>query len=445
MAVALPQRRARSGAAWPVLGALAGGLVVVALVVARPDLEATTTRAVLAGIALMAVLALAIVRFDAAVLLGMVLFAVVKFEPAPSDGIFALVIAVAAVTGRLHLRRVPTSILVAVGVLLALNVASVPASVDLTRALKYAGITFYLCFFGLWLTGYVDSPTRARTLVRAYVWVAVLSAVAGVLALNFDLPFSSSMTRYGGTRASALFKDPNVFGPFLVPAALFVLEDMVRPRMLGLPRWVKALMFVALLAGVLFSFSRAAWLNTVVALAVFVVVLALRPGGLGDALRVVAVLVVAAAVAAGLLTAVGSDSFFQERASLQSYDTNRFNAQREGIEYGLANPLGIGPGQFEELQVTVSHSTHIRTFSEQGPGGLLSWLTIVLATTVFALLNVWRGRDTHGIGSAALLAAWLGMLANSFFIDSLHWRHLWFVVALIWAGTRVRSATRPAT
>ena len=48
--------------------------------------------------------------------------------------------------------------------------------------------------------------------------------------------------------------------------------------------------------------------------------------------------------------------------------------------------------------------------------------------------NAIAGRDTYGIGSAALLGAWCGLLVNSFVIDTLHWRHLWVVAALIWAG-----------
>jgi hypothetical protein len=71
----------------------------------------------------------------------------------------------------------------------------------------------------------------------------------------------------------------------------------------------------------------------------------------------------------------------------------------------------------------------------------------VLATLIFGLLNVARGRDTYGISSAALLAAWCGLVANSFFVDTMHWRHLWLVAALIWAGVmRERtSASRPSS
>ena len=73
--------------------------------------------------------------------------------------------------------------------------------------------------------------------------------------------------------------------------------------------------------------------------------------------------------------------------------------------------------------------------------GLLVLLTLLLLTLVFASRNAILGRDTYGIGSAALLAAWCGLLANSVFIDTLHWRHLWFLAALIWAGA-ARSVTQ---
>ncbi len=65
-------------------------------------------------------------------------------------------------------------------------------------------------------------------------------------------------------------------------------------------------------------------------------------------------------------------------------------------------------------------------------------LALVLTTLVLALRNAVLGRDSYGIGSAALLGAWVGILVESFVIDSNHWRHLWLVAALIWVGTSVR-------
>jgi len=74
---------------------------------------------------------------------------------------------------------------------------------------------------------------------------------------------------------------------------------------------------------------------------------------------------------------------------------------------------------------------------------LLVVLTLLLLTLAFAGRNAILGRDTYGIGSAALLAAWCGLLANSVFIDTLHWRHFWFLAALIWAGAARPVAGSP--
>jgi hypothetical protein len=61
-------------------------------------------------------------------------------------------------------------------------------------------------------------------------------------------------------------------------------------------------------------------------------------------------------------------------------------------------------------------------------------LALLLVTLGLAARNAVAGRDTHGIGSGALLGAWCGILAVSAFVDTLHFRILWVVAALVWAG-----------
>ncbi len=75
--------------------------------------------------------------------------------------------------------------------------------------------------------------------------------------------------------------------------------------------------------------------------------------------------------------------------------------------------------------------------AEQGPLGLAAWLTLCLTTLGLAIANALAGRRSGGIGSAALLGAWCGLLFNSVVVDTLHWRHLWVVAGLIWAGALV--------
>ena len=133
-----------------------------------------------------------------------------------------------------------------------------------------------------------------------------------------------------------------------------------------------------------------------------------------------------------------------ERARPQSYDTERFGGQRAALAPAEEYPLGAGPGQFESIAGISAHSTYARSLGEQGFPGSSCCVALLGATLAIGGRATWRaGRDTHGIGSAALLAAWCGLLANSAFVDTLHWRHLWVVAALIWAAAMPRRAARP--
>jgi O-antigen ligase len=145
-----------------------------------------------------------------------------------------------------------------------------------------------------------------------------------------------------------------------------------------------------------------------------------------------------------ILSASGSIGFLENRAHVQSYDSSRFSAQSLGWQLGWTHPVGVGPGQFPFHSPVASHSTYVRVFAEQGFLGLLLWVALVLMTLTMALRNVVIGMDTFGIGSAALLGAWCGLVFNSVFVDTLHWRHLWVVAALIWTGAARSARARAA-
>jgi hypothetical protein len=389
------------------------------------------------GVGLLGTLALAVARYDAAVALGVLLLAAVRIEPAPSDLIFGVLIAVAVATWRFDLQRIPLSVGLLVSAFLALNLLASIEVIDPARAVSFFAITLYLAVFGMWLAAYVNCVERARLVLVAYLAAAVSSA--GVACLALLAPFPGSETFVSGPRAQALFKDPNVFGPFLVPAALVLMDELVAPRLLRLRFLTKLALFSLVTTGVLFSFSRAAWLNLIVGVLVLLAVHALRRGG---GRQTVALLVSTLAAGAGLVAVVAatsSVSFLEHRARLQVYDTHRFGTQLSGLEFATEYPLGVGPGQFERVSELSAHSTYVRAIAEEGALGLLIVAGLMFLTLGFAARNAAGGFDTYGISSAALLAAWCGLLANSVFVDTLHWRHLWLVAALIWAAAALRS------
>ena len=198
--------------------------------------------------------------------------------------------------------------------------------------------------------------------------------------------------------------------------------------------------FTILVLGVTTSYSRAAWLNLGVGVLVMLAVLPLRRGGVARAGTLLLTLVACIGVAGVTVIATGSSSFLEERAHYQTYDNDRFGAQRSGVELAEQHPIGVGPGQFELLSPVSAHSTYVRALAEEGWIGLILLGGLLLATLVAAVRNMLLGRSTAGLSSTALLAAWCGLLANSFFVDTLHWRHLWILAGLIWAGSMLPPA-----
>jgi O-antigen ligase len=419
------------GAAGVALGALLGS-------VAPPP----PLLIVASGLGTLALLTLALTRYEATVLLGVALIAVVKVDPAPADAILAMAMLVALVTGRFDLARVATSMTLLVGALLALSAISTAEAVDHTRAYEFLAITVYLGLFALWFSAYVNSTRRARAVLLAYLAAAVVVGALGTLALIAPIPGQATLLYHGCCRAEGFFKDPNVFGPFLAPAVVLLLEEVLAPRLLPDRRTLKLAGLAVLVVGVLVSYSRAAWLNLAVAVVVLLVAHVMRRGGARVALNLLAVVALLGVVGGAFLVASGSEGFLRERAALQTYDTQRFDTQRAGISLAERHPLGIGPGQFDIREPISSHNTYVRVLAEQGVLGFAALAGLLLGTLALAAGNVAAGRSTYGIGSGALLGAWCGLLANSLFIDTLHWRHLWFVAALIWAGAMLGYRSR---
>jgi len=392
------------------------------------------------GIGALCVLALALARYRWAVGLGVFLLFFVKKEPAPSDAVFLVAIAVAAATGKINVQRVPRLALGVVGVYLMLNIISFAEVADTSRAVRFAFTTFYLAVFGIWLASWIDRESRARLVARAYVAAAVLSGLLAAAAYLGHVG-AATLLEYGGTRAVGLYKDPNVFGAFLVPAALIVLDELLGPKLLRGRQTTKIAMFLVLALGVVLSFSRAAWINLTLGIATMIFVFALRRGGARRALRLLTSVAVAVALVGVALAATGSLTFLQTRAHYQSYDNQRFGAQAEGLRIVAQHPFGVGPGQFELYAPLSAHSTYVRSLAEIGVLGFITVLTLMLGTLILGARNAALGRETYGIGSAPLLGAWAGLVLSGFVIDTLHWRHLWLVAALIWAGTMRRRQT----
>jgi O-antigen ligase len=388
-------------------------------------------------VATICLLLLTVARYESVVALGFLLFGVVLVQPALADLIFGIVILVAILTGRARstLRRSPPLVVYALGLLIVLNVLAAAWAHSVGKAVFFLSITTYLALFGVWLAGYVDSKTRARRLVESVTIGATVIAILAIVALFVPFPGSAEFLYFH--RAKGLFDDPNVFGPFMIVPFAFILAELVHPTLLA---WRRRWLLVVLLvcgAGVLFSYSRATWLNTGLVVTTMIAAYALRRGGLRQATKTLGLGVAAVGALVAVLFLTGSTSFFATRAQLQYYDTSRFQGQDASFRLAREHLFGIGPGQYLDVVGIAAHSTFLRALGEEGVLGLALIVLLLLTTLILACGNVVRGRSTFGISPVPLLGLWVGLIANSFFVDTLHWRHLWLVAGLIWAGACV--------
>ncbi len=371
------------------------------------------------------------------------LLAVVRIQPAPVDVVFALLI-VATVSKARPFARVPPLIGLGLALFGILSIASIINAPDSGHAFVFEFQTLYLIILGLWLSGMFVNAALMRRATKAYIIAAVASAVVSIVALKIPFP-GRSIFLYDLQRPKALFKDPNVYGPFLVPAAAIMFEEVIRPRLLGWKTTRSLLVLMILCSGVVFSFSRAAGLNLGIALITVILIYAARARGVVATARAIGTIAVCALAGLALLTATNSLGFLQSRSHLETYDQQRFSTQSEALQRASEHVLGHGPGQSEVELAYSAHSLYARVVYEQGYVGEALLIGIIGATLLAAVGLAARDRDLHGLGSAALLASWLGLLANSFFVDTLHWRHLWVFAALIWCASVQRPREDPDT
>ena len=412
------------------LAALAAGLV-------GGSSTRLTALAAVGSVATICLVLLTVARYESVVALGFMFFGVLLVEPAVPDLIFGIVILVAILTGRARstLRRSPSLVVYALGSFIVLNVLAAAWAHSVGKAVFFLSVTTYLAVFGLWLAGYVDSKTRARRLVESVTIGATVTAVLAIVALFVPFPGSAELVYLD--RAKGLFDDPNVFGPFMIVPFAFILAELVEPTLLAWGRRWLLVILLACGAGVLFSYSRAAWLNTCLVVITMIAAYALRRGGLLQATKTLGLGLIAVGVVVPALFLTGSTSFFLARAHVQYYDTARFQGQDPSFELARTHLFGIGPGQYLDVVGIAAHSTYLRALGEEGVLGLALIVLLLFTTLILACGNVVRGRSTFGISSVPLLGLWVGLIANSFFIDTLHWRHVWLVAGLIWAGACV--------
>lgn len=324
---------------------------------------------------------------------------------------------------------------------------------DSAEATLHSAVTFYLfgaCF--LFAAFVAKNPqAHARLIINAYFTATIIGATIGVIGYLDLIPGSFELlTRYG--RATGTFKDPNVFGPFLIPGLITALHLwLIRPVQRGfLPLAAAALITLA----ILFSFSRGAWAATAVSLSIYGYVYLHTAQRNIERLKLAGLVIIGAAIL-GLVLAVsmqseGVSKLLQERAALtQSYDEGvegRFGGQEKAFGLILENPFGIGGQAFTHFHHHEEvHNVYLSMFLNSGWLGGLLYLLLCGATLILGFKHSLKATKTQPL-FIIVYAALAGNILEGYLIDSDHWRHFYLLMGVVWglmaSDTRVVRKAR---
>jgi hypothetical protein len=383
---------------------------------------------------------------------------VVFSEPAPVDIVTMGLILLLPLVRLLDIRPVLACLL---GVMLVAGAAGIVASTnagDLGLSITHTGVSIYLYLATFTYAAFVAMRPglHTRLILNGYLWATCIAAVCGIIGYFDLIPGAYDlMTRY--SRATGLFKDPNVYGPFLVLGVVYAFSLIVtRPPRRAL---IPALVLVLLSLGMLLSFSRGAWANCAIAIILFSALYFLTAATHRQRAKLIAIAVVGGLGLSGLfLVALQFDAIsglLSHRAALtQDYDEGpqgRFGGQQKAIRLAIDNPLGIGAQQFSPFHHHEEpHNVYISMFLNAGWLGGLIFITLSLVTVVLGARHALVRSPVQPL-FLVVYAAFVGHVMEGALIDLDHWRHYYLLLALVWglmasgrAGTGADTPRRAA-
>lgn len=310
---------------------------------------------------------------------------------------------------------------------------------DISQGLYYIMITFYLIisWIGIAAISNYFGTSILPFIFNGYVIAAMISVLFGIIAYIGWAPSIEKYVLYGDRdRILGFFKDPNVFGPFLIPPTLYSLWKLNNYGIFHKKGVGFFFVFLFLTFGVLLSFSRAAWGHFILS---FIIYLFVVKKNTVKRLKLIFLLIlIIIPILFYFITSTKIGNLFYDRLGLQSYDNYRFQNQMNALDYLIRYPLGFGPGQSETFLDFSTHSLYVRLLFENGFLGFISFISFYLLCLArsFKLLII-SPANIQGY-YAIILASLIGILFNSIFIDTMHWRHLWLLLALPFMDIEVK-------
>lgn len=379
---------------------------------------------------------------SASVALAVFLLGFVLREPAPYELFMVALIAIWSLFG-LRFSRHAVMLL---AVLVAFNIGgfmSMATMGDLYETPLYLAVSLFLALSAVFFAAVVEADhNRYRLAFKAWLAAALVTGVLGICGYFRLFPGAEMFTRY--ERAAGVFKDPNVFGPFLVLPAIYVLYRILTGNPFRMPFYATALIIIV--SAIFLSFSRGAWGLFATTSIMLTAALFIQSNSGLFRLRIALMTVLAAVfLVAAILVAMqlpGVAELFSTRARLvQDYDAGhlgRFARFAIGVQMALENPFGIGPLNFGRTLGEDTHNIWLSALMDYGWLGFAAFVTLIVWTVVGGFRILFRDRPWQPYLLCTYIV-FIGHLGLGMAIDMDHWRHFYVLVGLIWGAMALES------
>jgi hypothetical protein len=367
-------------------------------------------------------------------------------EPSPYDFV-ALVAIPMWFVGGFKIHRVQALILILWAIFLICGFIALMPYWDISESRIYQLQTLYLITSVFCFTLYFGERTlhRAELCMKAYTFGAFVSALIGVLAFFHLTPRHDLFVIYEG-RATGTFKDPNVFGSYLIPAIVFTFQDLLTGA--GISRFISFAAAGVMILGVLLSYSRGSWGTAILAVLIMIFCSFVTAETAAQRRRIVIMTLFGLGAAILVLIAILSQDkireLFFQRAELQQYDegsTGRFGNQLHSIPMLLERPWGFGPLRFRVIFDLEPHNSYIGGFANDGWLGGLAWILIVLMTCFIGFRLMFVASPFRRLAQA-VFPGLFALFLQAFQIDVDHWRQLYLFSGMIWGLEAARQRWR---
>lgn len=360
-------------------------------------------------------------------------------------------------TGRpVRLPFLPAMLLIVTGSLIATLDAESPAQGLLTIAQEV-----YLYLWFVMVVNLLDDPEEQRRARILWTGAALLAAVTALVMIELQAPGAfARLFGARGIRAAGTFTNPNMLADYVVLSFYMVASSAGQ-----FPRLIRWGAFGFLLLALLSTKSNGGLMMLTIGGVTFLITRILTRrvppvALLGAVFGIVGV----AALGFLLVTSFGHRSETLKELKQKSFlgRASHSSESRAAIWVELVkrypkHALGIGPGNSKLVKLEIgerqrpdsfmgktSHNDYVGFLVERGPLGL-GGLLALMGMAFWMAISTWRSSTDPewqagegGLVLAALIAILVATSFHSIMIEKLHFRHFWFLLALV-------AAFRPPT